>query len=41
MEKRKIEEKILWIDSNNMEGGTTNNFYYKLNFLLFLFLFYS
>ena len=26
MEKRRIEEKILWIDSKNMVSGTTNNF---------------
>ena len=36
MEKRKIEEKILWIDSQYMEsGGTTNNFYYNIGNILY------
>ena len=36
MEKRKIEEKILWIDSNNMISGTTNNFYYNIGNILYI-----
>ena len=33
--QRKIEEKILWIDSQYMEsGGTTNNFYYNIGNIL-------
>ena len=36
MEKRKIEEKILWIDSNNMISGTTNNFYYNIGNILYV-----
>ena len=36
MEKRKIEEKILWIDSNIMISGTTNNFYYNIGNILYV-----
>ena len=33
----KIEEKILWIDSQYMEsGGTTNNFYYNIGNILYV-----
>ena len=49
--ERKIEEKILWINSANMLSGTTSNFYYnignilyvdnyKKNYLLFLLPYY-
>ena len=35
--ERKIEEKILWINSSYMEsGGTTNNFYYNIGNILYV-----
>ena len=34
--ERKIEEKILWIDSANMLSGTTNNFYYNIGNILYV-----
>ena len=35
--ERKIEAKILWINSNYMEsGGTTNNFYYNIGNILYV-----
>ena len=33
--ERKIEEKILWVDSKNMVSGTTNNFYYNIGNILY------
>ena len=34
--ERKIEEKILWINSANMLSGTTNNFYYNIGNILYV-----
>ena len=34
--ERKIEEKILWINSSYMLSGTTNNFYYYIGNILYV-----